>query len=352
MGSVWFMLLLERKLIAERIADLYQEIGYLNYASRIRDCARFVRYVEKTFWIAEYDYDGSGEVIDVHESDPQLRLVDGIFCRVRHCPICQWRKSKRWQALALKSFPKIRDDYPDHRWLFLTLTVKNCKLSRLHSKVKTLNQSFLKWVKWKSFPAVGWIKSLEVTLNESDPTRCHPHFHVLLMVSGQYFSDHEMYLTQPEWVDAWRKAAKLTYRPVVDIRSVRSGCEEKFVPELLKYGVKPDDLAGVTSEQLKLLTQQLHGVHAINKGGLLRDCFKDVGSDDVDLIGSSDDEGMPTGYEYYNRWDKNVKGYEELVFNKKRLKAVLMLTEDKLQDLEEGTLYYDLPEAEQVSLFS
>lgn len=41
------------------------------------------------------------------------------------------------------------------------------------------------------------------------------------MVPGDYFNNKEQYLTQPDWVYAWRKAAKLSYDPVVDIRAIR-----------------------------------------------------------------------------------------------------------------------------------
>jgi plasmid rolling circle replication initiator protein Rep len=321
--------LIERKLQVDKIAFLYEQLGYDSYANRMRQCARFARFVEKTFWVPEYDDYDQNQLTDVYESEPQYLLNDAIFCRVRLCPICQWRKSKRWQALALKNLPSIQEQHSGYRWLFLTLTIKNCKLSRLRGKVSQLNKSFLKWVKWKSFPADGWIKSLEVTLDESDPTLCHPHFHILLMVPGDYFNNKEQYLTQPDWVYAWRKAAKLSYDPVVDIRAVRQGKEEQIIPELLKYGVKPDDLAGVSSQQLKLLTNQLHSIHAINKGGLLRSCFKNVGSDNVDLIGSGH-EGMPTGYQLYFVWQQSYKSYVENLYKDKELVGSLIIDQDVL----------------------
>ena len=324
------MELIERKLEALKIANLYSQIGYDSYAKRMTECARYVRFVEKSFLVPQYGGYNFSEIVDVLEKK-RARLTDAVFCRVRHCPICQWRKSKRWQALALKNFPIFKKQYPNYRWLFLTLTIKNCKLSRLHSKIIELNKSFLKWVKWKSFPADGWIKSLEVTLDKDDLSRCHPHFHILLMVPSSYFRDQQMYLTQSDWVNAWRKAAKLSYDPVVDIRAVKVGEEHKIIPELLKYGVKPQDLASVTAEQLKLLTQQLYRIHAINKGGLLRNCFKDVGSDNVDLIGVSDEEGTLTGYEVKMFWDNEVSAYQNLYFNQKRLERIIMINESNYQ---------------------
>ncbi|WP_164045311.1 protein rep, partial [Serratia marcescens] len=54
--------------------------------------------------------------------ETRLRLRDARFCRVRHCPICQWRRSMMWQARFYQSLPKIVAEYPGARWLFLTLT--------------------------------------------------------------------------------------------------------------------------------------------------------------------------------------------------------------------------------------
>ncbi|WP_253297333.1 protein rep, partial [Vibrio cholerae] len=52
--------------------------------------------------------------------ETRLRLRSAQFCRVRHCPVCQWRRSLTWQARIYHSLPKIVVDYPSSRWLFLT----------------------------------------------------------------------------------------------------------------------------------------------------------------------------------------------------------------------------------------
>ena len=168
----------QRKFQAQYIANLYQEIGYESYYNRINQCARYVKYVEK---VPQYfKTNVSHGTFELVEGNPEFRLVDGFFCRVRHCPICQWRKTKRWQAIMFKNFSKIQAELPKHRWLFLTLTLKNCRFDSLRETISHLNKSFRKWVKWKSFPAEGWIKSLEVTINQ-ETSLVHPHFHVMLL---------------------------------------------------------------------------------------------------------------------------------------------------------------------------
>ena len=302
--------IVERKFQAQHIANLYQQLGYQNYYRRINECARYLKYVEK---IPHYfEFDSESGTVDFCSKEPEFRLVQGVFCRVRHCPICQWRKTKRWQAIMLRSLSTIQHNFPKYRWLFLTLTIKNCQFSSLRKTIEYLNKSFRKWVKWKSFPAEGWIKSLEVTINQ-ESNSVHPHFHVMLLVPPKYFNlrgKNSIYISQAQWKSSWQKAAKLDYEPMVNIKAIKPGNEEKSISEILKYSVKPDDLFKINREQLSLLTSQLNGVHSINKGGVLRKYLKNVGNEDVDYIGNLYDSAMPTGMELTNKFYPEYNCYE------------------------------------------
>ena len=303
----------ERKLQAQHIANLYKQIGYERYYKRINECARYLKYVEKVPHYLEVDYQsGYAECV---EKEPEFRLVEGVFCRVRHCPICQWRKTKRWQAITLRSLPIIKKELPKHRWLFLTLTVKNCKFESLKETIEHLNKSVRKLVKSKSFPAEGWIKSLEVTINQKTNT-VHPHFHVMLLVPPKYFNSSSIYMNQEDWRNSWKKVAKLDYDPMVNIKAVKLSQENKQVAEALKYTVKPDHLVQIKKDQLLKLTTQLNGVHTINKGGILREYLKNVGKEDIDYIGNSYDSARSTGMEMTKQFYSQFNGYEYVVRTK------------------------------------
>ena len=43
--------------------------------------------------------------------ETRLRLREAHFCRIRHCPVCQWRRSLMWQARFYQSLPRIVADY-------------------------------------------------------------------------------------------------------------------------------------------------------------------------------------------------------------------------------------------------
>lgn len=47
-----------------------------------------------------------------------------------------------WKAKTCKILPQIINDYPKHRWLFITLTVKNSHIEELRSTLDLLNKSF------------------------------------------------------------------------------------------------------------------------------------------------------------------------------------------------------------------
>lgn len=303
----------ERKLQAQHIANLYKQIGYERYYKRINECARYLKYVEKVPHYFKIDRESG--IVEVYEKDAEFRLVEGVFCRVRHCPICQWRKTKRWQAIALRGLPLIRRELPKHRWLFLTLTVKNCKFESLKETVEYLNKSFRKFVKWKRFPAEGWIKSLEVTINQKTNT-VHPHFHVMLLVPPKYFNSSLIYMKQEDWRTAWKKVAKLDYDPMVNVKAIKSNQEDKHVAEALKYTVKPDHLFKINQDQLLELTTQLNGVHSINKGGILREYLKNVGKEDIDYIGNSYDSARSTGMEITKQFYSQFNGYEYVLRSK------------------------------------
>ena len=96
--------------------------------------------------------------------ETRLRLRSAQFCRVRHCPVCQWRRTLMWQARFYQALPKIVVDYPSSRWLFLTLTVRNCEIGELGTVLTAMNAAFKRMEKRKELsPVQGWIRATEVT---------------------------------------------------------------------------------------------------------------------------------------------------------------------------------------------
>ena len=297
------MHLLDRKAEVSKISQLYSSLDYQSYSDRMNNCLSYAFFKERLRYIPEFD--DYGDVISIDE-ERFWRLVGARFCHVRHCPVCQWRRSKRWQAIAFQILPVIFEKFPKSRLLFLTLTIKNCAISRLRSTVQKLNKAFARWVRWKSFPAIGWLKSLDISLNES---RVHPHFHCLLLVNEDYFNN---YFDKDWWIKSWKKVAKLDYNPSVSISAVKPKEELSIIAEMLSYSVKPSDLSNISAENLYHLTNQLHNVRAINRGGVFRTLFKDVDDNLADLIGSNHDYHETTKYSAIYRLNNQGGGTYQL----------------------------------------
>lgn len=287
--------------LADKIRDLYKGTEFTNYAERSATCAKVLEFA-----LAATD---DGERV--------FRLQAAQFCRVRHCPICQWRRSLMWKARFIKALPSIAADYPTVRWIFLTLTVRNCPLPELRENLTSMNKAWKRICDRKIFPALGWVKSFEVT--RSKDGTAHPHFHVLMMVPPSYFK--KGYISQQKWCELWQHALRADYDPVVDVRAIKpkSGSTDPADPskpllaavkETLKYTVKGQDLAADASWLVEL-THQLHKTKAIALGGVLKNYLSEEEPDQGDLIHGDEDEGdiSPDDPRWWFSWREMIKRY-------------------------------------------
>lgn len=211
-----------------------------------------------------------------------------------------------WKAKAYKVLPKIVEDYPTHRWLFLTLTQKNVPITELKVTLQHMNRSFQRLTQRKAWPAIGWLRSTEVTRGRDG--NAHPHFHCLLMVKPGYFGKN--YMKQAEWVDLWRDCMRLDYNPVLDVQAVKKGEQPmQLIPELLKYCTKESDLVA-DREWFLELTRQLHKMKSTVTGGILKQYLQELEHEPEDLIGK-DDEVQLTDDEMslFFGWRRTEKKY-------------------------------------------
>jgi plasmid rolling circle replication initiator protein Rep len=213
-----------------------------------------------------------------------------------------------WKAKAHKILPHVVEHFPKHRWLFLTLTVRNCAITELRETLSWMHKAFIRLTKLKEFPGVGWIKSTEVTRGKNPLGSAHPHFHVLLMVPASYFSGQE-YLSQKRWTELWQKSARLDYQPMTHVKAVAKHHNPQIlIPEILKYQVKESDLVADRDWFLEL-TKQLHKTRAVSVGGVLRDYMRALEEEPEDLIGESEEDAPDEGHLYFG-WKKQVKRYK------------------------------------------
>ena len=71
-----------------------------------------------------------------------LKLHKAEFCRHRLCPTCNWRKSLKLFSQMKEVSARLLQDFPGARYLFLTLTVKNCSDAELAQTIDKMNFGF------------------------------------------------------------------------------------------------------------------------------------------------------------------------------------------------------------------
>lgn len=239
-------------------------------------CDEFERYSERMNFCSNWLQFGFSD---------GFKLKSASFCRVRNCPVCQWRKSLLWKAMMYKTYDKIKVEFPTHRFLFLTLTLENPHITELRVTLDEMHKAWRKLVKRKEFALVdGWIRTTEVTRDKQRPnTYAHPHYHVILMVKPEYFRGRG-YVKQMEWIRAWAECLGVDYMPNLDIRAVKpkKGDDSKLrgaISETLKYAVKPSDMIGdgsqAAQEWFLEYTRQVHKKRFVASGGALKNALKD-----------------------------------------------------------------------------
>lgn len=282
----------------ETLYSSNKEFG--KYAYRMRNCSGFLDFAE---------------LVDTGTGEISLKLRRASFCRVRTCPVCQWRRSLMWKARFYQSLPVLQKKHPKARFLFLTLTVRNCEIGNLRETLNSMHEGFRNLVRRSEIKKafLGWIRTTEVTRGVDGTA--HPHYHCLLMVKPSYFS--KGYIPQKRYVELWQESMGLPYRPNVDIRVVKGSSDgiHSAAAEILKYSVKPEDLK-VDPEWLFEYTKQIHKLRFINSGGELKNVLKENQAetdDDMIFVDENPDDNSADKSENIRRfgWNPNLKRYRE-----------------------------------------
>lgn len=203
----------EKKQMSQQTAGIFEEAALLSKAERMKTCADFLTF-NKT--------DEGG-----------LKLNQTFFCKVRLCPMCNWRRSMK---LALENKKVVEEANKRHklRWIFLTLTVANCKGDKLRDTITDMMNGFNRLTKYKQVDdsIVGWFRALEITKNNKDNSY-HPHYHMLIAVQPSYFTKKGKYINQADWTSLWQKAMNLDYTPVVHVEAVKARKTKKDFAEIV-----------------------------------------------------------------------------------------------------------------------
>lgn len=221
------------------------------------------------------------------------RLKTANFCRVRLCPMCQWRRSLKMFGQVKMITDRILEQDKSTRFIFGTFTVKNCVAEDLETCIMTLNKKFKYIVDQKKTfaPAkklkqnlLGYLKAVEVTYNSKDKTY-HPHLHVIFVVRDTFFSSSKYYINKKEWIELWQQALKVDYKPQIDIKAIKNNTG-KAVAEVAKYPIKTAPVLKLDNDEaievLKTLTFALNKKRFVSYGGIFKTIKQELKLADVE----------------------------------------------------------------------
>lgn len=302
-----------KRLITLRLAQAYKRIGSKKY-KKILDCGGYLEF--KRF------------------SDNSMKLKTAYFCKIRLCPMCNWRRSKMIFANVSKIMGNISENYS---FIFLTLTCKNVENINLKRQIDNLFSAYKKLSQLKRFEKAvrGYVRCFEITHNWKTH-EYHPHFHCILAVDKSYFTT-DLYICQDDWCLMWQSCLTVDYKPIVDVR-VFTESEKgkgKEVAEVAKYTIKSSNIMAnlkeiniyskniqdevrsltdsLTDEIVLTLDSALANRRLMGYGGVFKQKHKELNLKDIDddLVHTEvDSKQNILNYEIEcYRWDIKLKNY-------------------------------------------
>ncbi len=221
------------------LANAYDEVDPKT-AERLRNCATKLIYT-----------------VDI---EGKRLLKSANFCRVRLCPVCQWRRALKTYGQLSQIVAAIENERP-RSYALLTLTIKNCLPSELKETLDFMSESFNRMMGYKRIKTTvkGWYRGQEITHNTIEGT-FHPHYHVLLCLNKTYWK--KGYIKKEDWQAMWKRAIRADYDPQINIKRVK-GDNPSVIAECCKYMCKPGDYIipqdwELSVDTVRLLSEVLH----------------------------------------------------------------------------------------------
>ena len=217
--------------------------------------------------------------------DENNHITGANFCKHRLCPVCNYRRS----TLMWHKINEITNHHQENEFIFITLTVKNCKDIELSETITHLLDSFRRITNRKTWQKnfKGYVRGLEITYNAKENTY-HPHIHIVAVTSKEYFkSDYVDIHTLRKW---WEESAKLDYFVKVHMEKVKD--KGKAVAEVAKYAVKMSSvlntsISAQTLRATQVIAHCIEGRRLISLGGCLaktaRQLKINLNDDEVDI---------------------------------------------------------------------
>ena len=216
-----------KKIANQIIENAYLKIKNqkaLRKAERLHDCWSNIKIAKK-------------------KSTGESKLIFANSCKVRLCPCCAWRRSRKFALENMQMLNEIAGKY-----IFLTVTIKNVPGEQLTESLDIILSAWKRFYQRKDIKKImlGSIRNLEITYNRKTK-EFHPHMHILIHIPASYFGKD--YISQKKWSTIWQECAHLEYTPIVDIRSVKAKNDKSYF-EISKYVAKISDFLLLPEKEL------------------------------------------------------------------------------------------------------
>lgn len=296
--------------------DAYEKVAQ-GYAQTFKEAREnYVQYRELIGWLggkSEKLYDCGSTLEFAIDAEGNKRLFRAWFCKDRLCPMCNWRRSIKLREQMLKILQTMKDRNIQGRPIFATFTMQNVKGEDISKSFSDFATAFHRLMDYKDVKAVvlGAVRSSEITYNKKRKDY-NTHIHCLIWVTPDYFAGRN-YISQAKWTALWKRAAKLDYTPVVNVKTVKPETPTeadptgyiKAVLEITKYTAKPTTipcLNGMThnmtdkqkleaGKRISALERGMYRKRLISFFGIFKELHKELNLDDIedgDLIGADE----------------------------------------------------------------
>ena len=287
------------------LASSFIRLGWPDKAALLIDCGTYLGFATNT--------------------EGRSFIVEANFCKQRLCPSCNWRRSLKIYGNTSRILDHLDQTKGNSiKYLFLTLTVKNCPLPQLGAQIDAMSDGFRRMINnraWKR-RVLGCMRTLEVTINHENLT-AHPHYHLILAVDRKYATKSDAtYWNHEQWVEQWRRACRLDYTPNVSIERVRG--RRSGIAEVSKYMAKDSDYLvtawenqmgteeaeAATDYLVQNLQEQMRGRRLISYTGILREAQQALKISDPETGDLTDDlRGDIVGAIRHYHWHAGLACY-------------------------------------------
>lgn len=246
----------ERKILGRGINNILADY-YLNCRKKlkslqVKNCASFLQF----------------KVYDDKEQTKKLHRAD--FCKHPLCVMCAWRLSiKRTRELA-EAVKILKEQNPDGRFYFLTLTVSNWdKISKV--RLKKLQKQGVEFIR-KVLGTTSYYVSLEIAIGKDG--MYHPHLHALVYTTKYIDTTlNSIASYRKEWAKITKKR-DMNYQILTVYPVARGKDGEKSLHEITKYILKPENR--ISPEMVVNVSKSIENVKKGFSSGEIRKSLREA----------------------------------------------------------------------------